>query len=79
LPRGARLVTVSLLAATVVLGNLVPRVPEDALEAVVCAVGAVAAAFRRRFGVVGGDWCLANLVVGGHLVSTNTDPPWTGA
>ncbi len=73
----ARLVTAQLLAATVALGDLVPRVPGDGLSAVVCAAGAVAAAFRRRFKVAGGDWCLANLVVGGHLLSTNTDPPWT--
>ncbi len=76
----SRLVTARLLAATVALGDLVPRVPDDALEGVVCAVGAAAAAFRRRFGVAAGDWrLLANLVVGGHLVSTNTDPPWLGA
>jgi hypothetical protein len=75
----ARLVTARLLAATVALGDLVPRIPEDGLDAVVCAVGAVAAAFRRRFGIAGGDWCLANLVVGGHLLSTNTNPPWTVA
>jgi len=25
------------------------------------------------------DWVVANLVAGGHLFSTNTDPPWLAA
>jgi hypothetical protein len=39
----------------------------------------VAAAARRRFGIAGGDWALANLVAGGQLFSTNIDPPWLAA
>jgi hypothetical protein len=49
----------------------------------VVAVAAARAAWiaaRRRFGDrVGALWRLAGAVVGGHLLSTNTDPPWAAA
>jgi len=34
---------------------------------------------QRSFRIAGSDWVVANLVAGGHLFSTNTDPPWLAA
>jgi hypothetical protein len=68
-----------LLAATVALGDLVPLLPIGEIETALGAVSASATAARRRFRIVGGDWAVANLVAGGHLFSTNTDPPWLAA
>lgn len=75
----AQLLAAGFFAATVALGDLVPRMPADTVSAAVCAIGAAARAFRRRFGVAGGDWRLANLIVGGHLISANSEPPWIAA
>ena len=75
--RRAGLLAAGFCRFCVAVGDLAPRLwgrPE------VVAVGAVAAAWsvaRRRFGEgVGSLWRFANAVVGGHLLSTNTDPPW---
>ena len=75
----AKLLSAGLLAVTVALGNLVPRLAAGEVRAALRAVSAVAAAARRRFGIAGGDWALANLVAGGQLFSTNIDPPWLAA
>lgn len=72
----APLLAAGFLAATVAWGDLVPRLPEGAVARALCAIGAAVAAARRRFGTTGGRWRLANRVVGGHLLTTNTDPPW---
>jgi Domain of unknown function (DUF6431) len=72
----AELLAKRLLAATVALGDLVGHPPGEAMGAAVFAIGAAGRAARRRFGPCGGDWRVANRVVGGHLLSTNTDPPW---
>jgi hypothetical protein len=72
----AELLAVGFLAATVALGDPAPRLRLGAVEGALCAIEAVARAARRRFGAAGDDWRIANLVVGGHLLSTNTDPPW---
>jgi hypothetical protein len=64
------------LAATVALGDPVPRLPVGLVEIALCAIEAVADAARRRLGAAGDDWRIANLIVGGHLLSTNSDPPW---
>jgi len=64
------------LAATVALGDLVPRLPAGVVEIALCAIEAVGRASRRRFGAGGDNWRIANRIVGGHLLSTNTDPPW---
>ncbi len=74
--RRAELLAVGFLAATVAFGDLVPRLPDGAVARALCAIGAAVAAARRRFAAAGGHWRLANRVVGGHLLSTNTDPPW---
>jgi hypothetical protein len=78
--RRAGLLAVGFSRFCVALGDLAPRLsgqPEAvALEAV--RAGWVAA--RRRFGDgVASMWLLANAVVGGHLLSTNTDPPWAAS
>ena len=75
----AKSLSAGLLAATVALGDLVPRLPAGEVEAALRAVSAVATAARRRFRITGSDWALANLVAGGHLFSTNTNPPWLAA
>jgi hypothetical protein len=76
----AGLLAVGFSRFCVAVGDVAPRLwghPE------VVAVGAVTAAWRaarRRFGEGVGDvWRLANAVVGGHLLSTNTDPLWAAA
>jgi hypothetical protein len=68
------------LAATVALGDLIGQVPEGPAKAVMFAISALGRAARRRFGApAGGDWLVANRVVGGHLLATNANPPWTVA
>jgi hypothetical protein len=63
-------------AATVALGDLVPRLPAGAVEIAPYAIEAVARASRRQLGAAGDNCCTANRIVGGHLLATNTDPPW---
>jgi hypothetical protein len=72
----ARLLAVGFLAATVALGDPAPRLPAGAVEIALCAICAAAHAARRRIGAGGDHWRIANRIVGGHLLSTNTDPPW---
>jgi hypothetical protein len=73
----ARLLTGGFLAAAVALGDLVPRlVATGALGTLIEAISAAVAAARRRLGAIGSEWCIANRIVGGHLLTTNTDPPW---
>lgn len=64
----------------VAVGDLAPRLSGDPEAVAVAAAKAAWATARRRFGDgVGALWRLANAVVGGHLLSTNTDPPWAAA
>ncbi len=64
----------------VALGDLAPRLSGHPEGVAVAAVTAAWVAAKRRFGgQVGALWRLANAVVGGHLLSTNTDPPWAAA
>jgi hypothetical protein len=72
----SRLLAVGFLAATVAFGDLAPRLPAGAVEVALCAICAAASAARRRLGAAGSRWRIANRIVGGHLLSTNTDPPW---
>jgi transposase-like protein len=68
------------LAATVALGDLIGQVPAGTTKAALFAIAALGGAARRRFGApAGGDWSVANRVVGGHLLVSNTNPPWTVA
>ncbi len=64
------------LAAVVALGDLVGGVPVGDANAALFAIGALAAADHRRFGSTASPWRVANRIVGGHLLSANTDPPW---
>lgn len=66
------------LAATVALGDLIGHVPAGPAKAALFAIAALGRAARRRFGSpAGGDWLVANRVVGGGLLASNTNPPWT--
>ena len=64
--------------AVVALGGVAPKL---AGTPAVAAIGALRAAWReaRRLfgGAVGSLWRFANGLVGSHLLSTNTDPPWS--
>ncbi len=76
----AALLTAGFCAATVALGDLVPRLAVTvALRALTGAIGAAAAAARRRLGALGSNWRIANRIIGGHLLTTNTDPPWAAS
>jgi hypothetical protein len=78
--RRALLLAVGFCRFCVAVGDLAPRLSGDPERVAVAAARAAWVAARRRFGAgVGGLWRLANAVVGGHLLSTNTDPPWAAA
>ncbi len=73
----APMLTAGFWAACVAWGDLVPRlVVTGALPVLGAAITAAVAAARRRLGAVGSRWRIANRIIGGHLISTNTDPPW---
>jgi hypothetical protein len=75
--RRAELLAVGFSRFCVALGDLAPRLSGRAEAVAVAAATAAWSAARRRFGDgVGSRWRLANAVVGGHLLSPNTDPPW---
>jgi hypothetical protein len=75
--RRAALLAVGFTRFCVAVGDLAPRLSGHAEVVAVAAVKAAWVAARRRFGDgVGGLWRLANAVVGGHLLSPNTDPLW---
>lgn len=77
--RRAGLLAVGFCRYVVALGDLAPRLSGPPEVVAVAAVGAAWEAARRRFKGIGGMWRLVNAVVGGHLLSTNTDPPWAAA
>ena len=71
------MLTAGFWAACVAWGDLVPRlVVTGALPVLGAAITAAVAAARRRLGAVASRWRIANRIIGGHLISTNTDPPW---
>ncbi|HVA75877.1 MAG TPA: DUF6431 domain-containing protein [Acidimicrobiales bacterium] len=73
----AGLLAVGLSRFCVAVGDLAPRLSGRPETVAVAAARAAWSAARRRFGEgVGSLWRLANAVVGGHLLSTNMDPPW---
>lgn len=73
----AELLVVGFVAATVAVSGVSPKVSGGSETAALNALDALwHAAERRRAGVVGSRWRLANVVVGSHVLSTNTDPPW---
>ena len=69
------LLVAGFLAATVALGDPAPRQLSSGPDGLVVAVDAAVGAARRR-GARGRRWLIANRIVGGQLLSTNTDPPW---
>jgi hypothetical protein len=63
--------------AAVALGEALPLLPGEPAAAAVAALRAAWAGTARRFGGPAASlWRFANAMVGGHLLSTNTDPPW---
>jgi hypothetical protein len=75
--RRAELLAVGLSRFCVAVGDLAPRLSGPPETVAVAAARAAWVAARRRFGDgVGALWQLASAVVGGHLLSTNTNPPW---
>lgn len=74
----AGLLSAGFCAATVALGDLVPMVVATGMfGALLGAISAAVRAARRRLGALGTDWRIANRIIGGHLLSTNTNPPWS--
>jgi hypothetical protein len=70
----ARLLLAAVVGATVAVSGLAPR-HRDGVVGVVEAVEVLRVAAERRWrGRVPSGWRLANVVVGGHLLSTNMDP-----
>lgn len=77
----AELLTAGLMALAVTWGDEVPRLPvaEPAATVAIAAVGAAWWAASRRWpGGVPGPWPLANVILGGELLSTRVDLPWAG-
>jgi hypothetical protein len=73
----AEMLTAEFCAAAVAMGGLAPRLAERVLAALVAAVTAATTAAARRLGVSAGVWRTANRIIGGQLLTTNTDPPWS--
>ncbi|MGH8996431.1 MAG: DUF6431 domain-containing protein [Acidimicrobiales bacterium] len=62
----------------VAAGGVAPRLAGSDVEVAMGAIEAAwALAARRLEAAVGVLWRFANAVVGGELLSTNTDPPWS--
>jgi hypothetical protein len=76
----AAMLTAGFWASCVALENLVPRVVASSSPAVLsAAITSAVTAARRRLGVRGSEWRIANRIIGGHLISTNRDPPWAAS
>jgi hypothetical protein len=75
--RRAAMLAVGLCRYVVAVGDLAPRLSGGPEMVALAAARSAWEAARRCFGGrVGGLWRSVNLVVGGHLLSTNTDPPF---
>lgn len=73
----AGLLVAGFVAATVAVSGTGPWLRGDGEAAAVSAIEGLWDAARGRWtGRVGGRWRLANVIVGSHVLSTNTDPPW---
>lgn len=73
----AALLVAGFVAATVVVSGSGPRLDgDDEAAAIVAIDGLWSEASRRWQDRVGTRWRLANVIVGSHVLSTNTDPPW---
>jgi hypothetical protein len=76
----APMLTAGFWVCCVALGDLVPRVVTiEAPFILSAAITAAVAAACRRLEARGCDWRIANRIIGGHLISTNTDPPWAAS
>jgi hypothetical protein len=74
----AEMLAVGFSRFCVAVGGLAPRLAGDDMEVALGALRAAWATAARRFKTsVGGRWRFANAVVGGQLLSPNTDPPWS--
>lgn len=73
----AQMLAVGFSRFCVAVGGLAPRLTGGDVEVALAAVRSGWEAARRRFGAGAlGRWQFANALVGGQLLSTNTDPPW---
>lgn len=75
----SELLIAGFLGATVALGDLVPRKLTSGPAGLAVAIRAAVTAARRRLGAQGSRWRIANRIVGGELLTTNTDPPFAAA
>jgi hypothetical protein len=74
----AGMLTRGFLAAVVALGDLVPRFPTTSEVALaIAAMQALASAARRRLSATGWHWRIANRIVGGQLLASNSNLPWS--
>jgi hypothetical protein len=72
----AEMLTTGFCAAAVALGGFAARLPSGALAALSVAITAAAEVAVRRLGASGPLWRTANRIIGGQLLTTNTDPPF---
>lgn len=73
----AQLLVAGFVAATVAVSGTGLWLAGDDETAAIAAIDGFGAAARRRWpGRVGSRWRLANVIIGGQVLSTNTDPPW---
>ncbi len=76
--RRAGLLAIGFCRFVVAVGDLAPRLRGGAEADALAAIDAAWATARRRFGAgIAPLWRFANAVVGGQLLTTNTDPPWS--
>lgn len=74
----AEMLAVGFARFCVAIGAVAPHLAGGGADVALGAIRAGFEAARRRFGApVGNLWRFANAVVGGQLLSTNTDPPWS--
>jgi hypothetical protein len=74
----AEMLAIGAVRACVALGAPAPRLAGTAVAVVLGALrSAWRAAWRRLGPGVGNLWRVANALVGGHLLTTNMDPPWS--
>ena len=76
----AEMLAVGFARFCVAVGAVAPRLAGGGPDVALGAIRAGFEAARRRFNAaVENQWRFANAVVGGQLLSTNTDPPWSAS
>jgi hypothetical protein len=74
----AEMLAIGFARVCVALGALVPRLAGEPSAVALKALGSAWRAARRRLGPgVGRLWRFANGLTGGHLLTTNINPPWS--